>query len=509
MNPGPTENPDVVAATLVARARAAQRVFDTWTQERVDEAVTAAAWAIVEPGRNRALAELAVRNTGLGDVADKIAKNRRKTIGLLRDLKGAKSVGIISADPARGLVEIARPVGVVAAITPSTNPGATPANNIINALKGRNAIVLASSPKGQSTLTLLLEFVHAELDRIGAPRDLVLQLPAPVTRESTYALMRATDLVVATGSQTNVRAAYESGTPALGVGAGNVSVIVDETADLPAAAAKIARSKTFDHATSCSSENSVIAHASVYDALVEHFADSGGVLLDTDEARQLEAAMFGGGKLAPAFIAQSAGTIAARAGLDRPAVRAARFLIVAESGVGREHPFSGEKLSPVLALYRAHSFAAATALAERLLRYQGNGHSIGLHTNAPRTRTAIGSHAARLPRDRQPGALLRDRRQLRQCAAVLAVDGLRHLGRQQHLRQSELPALPQHHARRASAAIGPRARADRRRILRRVPRRSTGCSPFCAWRRCGTSSIGTQRRSLKPLSCSRPSHAPS
>ena len=130
-------------------------------------------------------------------------------------------------------------MGVVAAITPSTNPAATPANNILNALKGRNAIVVAPSPKGHSTLALLLDFVHVELDRIGAPRDLVLQLPAPVQREHTYALMRAADLVVATGSQTNVRAAYASGTPAVGVGVGNVSVIVDETADVPDAAAAL------------------------------------------------------------------------------------------------------------------------------------------------------------------------------------------------------------------------------------------------------------------------------
>jgi sulfoacetaldehyde dehydrogenase len=232
--------------------------------------------------------------------------------------------------------------------------------------------------------------VHAELDRIGAPRDLVLQLPAPVTRELTCALMREADLVVATGSQTNVRAAYESGTPALGVGAGNVAVIVDETADVPAAAAKIARSKTFDHATSCSSENSVIVVASVHDAVVAQFAVEGGVLLDPREARQLEAAMFGSGKLAPAFVAQSAGTIAARAGLERPAVRGARFLVVAESGIGPEHPFSGEKLSPVLALYRAEDFAAAAALAERLLRYQGAGHSVGLHTSVPERALQLG-----------------------------------------------------------------------------------------------------------------------
>ena len=375
--------PESAIAVLVARARAAQRVFETWTQQRVDEAVTAAAWAIVEPGRNCALAEIAVRDTGLGLAADKFAKNRRKTIGLLRDLEGAKSVGVISADPERGLIEIARPVGVVAAITPSTNPAATPANNILNALKGRNAIILAPSPKGQSTLSLLLEYVHAELDRIGAPRDLVLQLPAPISREDTFRLMQEADLVVATGSQTNVRAAYKSGTPAIGVGAGNVTVIVDETADVADAAAKIARSKTFDHATSCSSENSVIAIDAVYDALVAVFAGAGGVLLRADEARELQTAMFGRGKLAPEFIAQPAGAIAARAGLDRDEIRNAKFLIVAEFGVGPEHPFSGEKLSPVLALYRVADFAAAAVLAGRLLRYQGAGHSIGLHTREP------------------------------------------------------------------------------------------------------------------------------
>src|SRR5204862_2109455 len=204
----------------------------------------------------------------LGNVADKIAKNRRKTRGLLRDLNGAKSVGIIAEDRERGLVEIARPVGVVAAITPSTNPAATPANNIVNAFKGRNAIILAPSPKGASTLTLLLDYVHAELDRIGAPRDLVQMLPSPVSREHTFELMRQADLVVATGSATNVRAAYSSGTPAVGVGPGNVAVIVDATADTADAAAKIRDSKCFDNATSCSSENALVIVDAVYDAML-------------------------------------------------------------------------------------------------------------------------------------------------------------------------------------------------------------------------------------------------
>ena len=385
-----TSDAAAIVSALVARARAAQAAFDGATQEEVDEVVTAAGWAIVDPEHNRALAELAVRDTGLGNVADKMAKNRRKTMGLLRDLAGAKSVGVIAEDEGSGLVEIARPVGVVGAVTPSTNPAATPANNIINALKGRNAIIVAPSPKGASTLSLLVTYIHAELDRLGVPRDLVQQLPAPVTREATNELMRHVDLVVATGSQTNVRAAYASGTPAIGVGAGNVAVIVDETADLVDAADKIARSKMFDNATSCSSENSVIAVAAVAEPLLAALAAAGGALLEPDEARQLERAMFVDGRPAPDFVAQGAPAIVLRAGLARPELLDAGFLIVEEKGVGAAHPFSGEKLSPVMAFYRAADFAAATALAQRLLRHQGAGHSVGLHTRDERRAVELG-----------------------------------------------------------------------------------------------------------------------
>ena len=379
-----------IVTALVARARTAQAAFDAATQDEVDEVVTAVGWAIVDPEHNRALSELAVGDTGLGNVKDKMAKNRRKTMGLLRDLAGVKSVGVIAAEPEKGLVEIARPVGIVGAITPSTNPAATPANNIINALKGRNAVIVAPSPKGAGTLSLLLSYIHAELDRVGAPLDLVQQVPSPVTREVTAELMRQVDLVVATGSQTNVRAAYASGTPAIGVGAGNVAVIVDETADLADAADKIARSKTFDNATSCSSENSVIAVAAIAEPLLAALAAAGGVLLDEGEARQLERAMFTAGRPGPTFVAQDASAIALRAGLARPALLDARFLIVAETGVGPAHPFSGEKLSPVLAFYRATDFPAAAALAERLLRHQGAGHSIGLHTRDEKRAVELG-----------------------------------------------------------------------------------------------------------------------
>ncbi|HVC12345.1 MAG TPA: aldehyde dehydrogenase family protein [Burkholderiales bacterium] len=365
---------------LVRRARAAQAAYERWPQERVDEAALACGWAIMKPENNRLLAEIAVRDTGLGSVSDKTTKNHRKTLGLLRDIRGVRTVGVIAEYPERGLTEIARPVGVVAAITPSTNPAATPANQIINALKCGNAIILAPSPKGYSTCAALLGFVHAELAKVGAPLDLVQILPAPVTKDATHELMRQADLVAATGSQSNIRAAYSSGTPAIGVGMGNVVSIVDASADLADAAAKIALSKTFDNATSCSSENAVVILAPVYDAMLARLAAQGGVLLDAAEKARLQALMFPGGKLGPAATAQSAPRIASLAGLERPAALAARFLMVTETGAGPSFPFSGEKLAPVLTVYRARDFDEAFALTCGIYDYQGKGHSVSIHT---------------------------------------------------------------------------------------------------------------------------------
>ena len=375
---------------LVTRARVAQRVADGYDQARVDELVSAAGWAIVEPRRNRLLAESAVADTGIGQVEDKIRKNQRKTLGLLRDLQGARSVGVISEDVARGLIEIARPVGVVCAVTPATNPAATPANKIINALKGRNAVIVAPSPKGWTTAARLVEFVHEQLRRIGAPPDLVQLLPAPITKAATAELMRLCDLIVATGSQANVRAATASGTPALGVGAGNVAGIVDETADLTRAAELITRSKTFDHATSCSSENSLVIVDAAYDGLLQALVASGAVLLDAGQKTALRALMWPDGKLSPAVIGQSATLIAQRAGLVDVAARRPSMLLVEEDGVGDAHPFSGEKLSPVLTLYRAADFAAASRRVEQIYAFQGAGHSVGLHSANPERALTLG-----------------------------------------------------------------------------------------------------------------------
>ena len=398
-HPTPSTGATGPIAELVARARAAQRTYETWTQEQVDMAVTAAGWAIIEPGRNRELAELAVADTGVGNVDDKIRKNHRKTLGLLRDLKGTPSVGVISEDTATGIVEIARPVGVVCAVTPSTNPGATPANKIINALKGRNAVIVAPSPKGWTTAAKLIEFIHAQFDRIGAPRDLVQLLPSPVNKQSTTELMTLCDLVVATGSQANVRAAYASGTPAFGVGAGNVASIVDETADASLAADRILRSKTFDNATSCSAENSLVVVDAARPGLMAALEARGAVMLDASQKRVLQSLMWPEGRLSAAVIGQSARVIAeraaaldaeGRAGWLAMAERDPRVLMVAEDGVGHDHPFSGEKLSPVLTVYAAPDFDAAAATVERIYRYEGAGHSVGLHSTVAERALRLG-----------------------------------------------------------------------------------------------------------------------
>ncbi len=375
---------------VVGRARAAQRIANDYDQQRIRDVVAAAAWAILEPSRNRALAERAVADTGIGIVEDKVRKNYRKTLGLLRDLQQTKTVGVIAEDPARGIVEIARPVGVVCAVTPSTNPAATPANKILNALAARNAIILAPSPKGWGVCAQLLGMVHTQLRRIGAPADLVQMLPAPVSKESTAALMQQCDLVVATGSQANVRAAYRSGRPAFGVGAGNVAAIVDETAIPADAARRIAASKTFDNATSCSSENSVVLVDAIHDAMIAALAAEGGILLDADGKRRIAALMWPDGKLSAQAIGQSAASIATGAGLDAVAARNPRMLLVEETGIGPASPFSGEKLSPVLTVYRARDFDDACAIVARIYAFQGAGHSVSLHSRLPERALHLG-----------------------------------------------------------------------------------------------------------------------
>jgi sulfoacetaldehyde dehydrogenase len=372
-----------VVSELIQRAREAMRQIAGYSQAEVNDLVTAIAWACYKPENAQRLARQAVRDTGIGRYEDKIQKNQRKTLGTLRDLldPDAITVGVMRTDEAKGLTYIAKPIGVVAAICPSTNPSATPTNKAMMAIKGRNAVIIAPSPKGATTAELLLQLIHAEFDKIGAPRDLVQMLPPPASKEATNELMRQSDLVVVTGSQNNVRAGYRSGTPAIGVGAGNVPVIIDAPADVEDAAEKIYRSKVFDYATSCSSENAAIVDTRVYDRTVAAFRKLGGYLLDAEQKEQLQRALFVDGKLSPRVIAQSPAVIAEVAGFTDPAAKDATFFMVEENGVGPDHPFSGEKLCVVLALYRSRDFDESVDIVKRILAYEGAGHSCGIHTS--------------------------------------------------------------------------------------------------------------------------------
>ena len=333
----------------------------------------------MEPTRNQILAEMAVETTGLGNVPDKITKNHRKTLGLMRDIADAKTYGVINDDPETGITEIARPIGVIGAVVPSTNPGATPANNIINALKCGNAIVVSPSPKGVPTCETLLGYIHAEFDKLGLDRNLVQMVPGRGSKEKTQRLLEISDLIVVTGSQNNVKRAYTSGTPALAVGAGNVCVIVDETADLAAAAEKIAASKTFDNATSCSSENAIVVVDAIYDAFVAEMAKVGGALIADDS--RITGSLWVKGHLNPRAIAQDADAMVEALGLTGEVPADTRFIAVETKGIGPDYPLSGEKLSRVLTVYRAADFNAAVATTREVQLHQGAGHSVGIHTS--------------------------------------------------------------------------------------------------------------------------------
>ncbi len=372
-------DPVAIADTLVRRGRAAMEAFADPDQTRVDEAVTALAWSLYKPEHAGTLARMAVEDTGLGNASDKIVKNQRKTFGTLRDLLRVQSVGVIEERPELGLVKYAKPVGVVGAVTPSTNPAATPVNKAMMAVKGRNAIVIAPSPAGLATTTRTVALMRAELSKIGAPADLVQVLPPPVDKALTNVLMAACDLVVVTGSQNNVRNAYRSGTPAIGVGAGNVPVIIDSSADLDGAAGKIRASKCFDNATSCSSENSVIIVEDVYEAALAALERAGGYLADAAEKDAIRDTLWVDGKLNRKVIAKDAAVFAAECGLDGRAA-GSKFFMVEESGVGPGFPFSNEKLALVLTVYRAVTFDEAVDKVRAIMGFKGKGHSVGIHT---------------------------------------------------------------------------------------------------------------------------------
>ena len=362
---------------LIERARAAQAQIDNYTQEQVDELIKAMVWSVVRPGVSEAIAKQTVEETRLGNYEGKFVKISKKTRAALLDIIDDKSIGVIEEDEERQILKIAKPVGVIGAITPTTNPEATPVIKAINAIKARNAIIVAPHPRAKGCNKMVCDNMREALVALGAPADLVIAIEEP-SLDRTNELMKQCDLVLATGGTAMVKAAYSSGTPSLGVGAGNAVITVDDTADLADAAEKIRISKTFDLAASCSSDNAVIGLEPIYDELLEKLQAEGGYLIKEGEYEKIVGALWEDGHLNPKAIVQTAQVIGEIAGIDIPEDKT--FIIVPENGVGPDHPFSGEKLSVVMAFYKAKDIDEAISITNRVQEYQGFGHSCGLYT---------------------------------------------------------------------------------------------------------------------------------
>ena len=366
-------------AALVARSRAAQEQIADYTQEQVDNLIRAMVWSVCKPGTAEQIAQHTIDETRLGNYDGKYLKIFRKTRATLFDIIDDKSVGIIEEDNARNIVKIAKPVGVIGALSPSTNPEATPVIKAISAVKGRNSIIVAPHPRAKLTNKLICDLMREAIVKMGAPADLVLSIDTPSVVK-TNELMRQCDRVLATGGAAMVDAAYSSGTPALGVGVGNAVITVDETADLDDAAEKIRMSKTLDLAASCSSDNAVILVDAIYEAMLEKLKAKGGLVLDDMQKARLEKAIWVDGHINAKVVAQTPQFIAEYAGFTVP--DDTQFFIVHETGTGPDYPFSGEKMTVTMALYHARDLDHAIELTNTIQAYQGQGHSCGIYSTS-------------------------------------------------------------------------------------------------------------------------------
>ncbi len=369
-------------ASLVEKARIAQEKIANYTQEQIDEVCVAVGWEVYNDENIKVIAEQAVAETKMGTVEDKIAKHKNKVLGVLKDVQGKTSVGLIEVDKEKKIRKYAKPVGVVGALTPVTNPTATPSSNAVTILKGRNAVIFAPHPKAKVASKMAVDFMRAGLKKVGAPLDLIQIIEEP-SIALTGELMKQVDVVLATGGSAMVRAAYSSGTPAYGVGPGNSVQIVAEDADVMDAANKIFVSKKFDNATSCSSENSIIVQENIYDQLVSELERLGSYFVKGEERNKLEQYMWitnkkGYRSINGGIVAKSAIDIANNAGLSVP--ENTKVLMVEGAQDIEGDFFSQEKLSPVLTVFKYKTFEEGYKILVRLTDNNGTGHSCGIHT---------------------------------------------------------------------------------------------------------------------------------
>ena len=369
----------------IQNVKQAQARYATFDQAAVDRIFRAAALA-ANAARIR-LARLAVEETGMGIVEDKVIKNHFASEFIYNKYKDAKTCGTIEIDESFGIHRVAEPIGIIAGIVPTTNPTSTAIFKALIALKTRNGIIFSPHPRARKCTAEAARLIERAAVAAGAPEGIVACIEEP-TVELSNQLMQHPDisLILATGGPGMVRAAYSSGKPALGVGAGNTPAVIDETADLQMAVSSILMSKTFDNGVICASEQSVVVVDAAYDAVKTEFALRGALLLSPEQKEKVGAVILKKGRINADIVGQSAVRIAQMAGLDVPA--GTKVLIGEATEVGTSEPFSFEKLSPVLALYRAPDYAAAVALAARLVEFAGIGHTAALYTD-PRNRDRI------------------------------------------------------------------------------------------------------------------------
>jgi sulfoacetaldehyde dehydrogenase len=348
---------------------------DGCDQAAVDRLCRAVAWATANEQTFGRLTRMSVEESGMGS-ADGVPARRWKILGILRDALRTKTVGVIAELPDKGIVKYAKPAGVIAGVLPVTNPLVTMVNMAINAIKCRDAVIFSPHPMSRKTALEVASVIRAALHKQGAPEDLILCLEKP-SIPMAQELMSICDLTIATGGSAMVKAAYSSGKPAYGVGAGNATVIVDETADVADAAMNTRISKTQNHGSGCSCDGNLLVDAAVYDRFLEALQQEGGYLATDEEKRTLEAVMWDAdGRRTLDTVARAASAIAQKAGFTLPEGKT--FIIVKENRIGRQHRFSGEKLSPVLAVFKYSGFDTGLKMVSDILEVGGKGHSVGI-----------------------------------------------------------------------------------------------------------------------------------
>ena len=361
---------------LVSKVTVAQRKFAEFSQEQVDYIFRRVALKL--SSLRIPLAQMAVEETGMGIVEDKVIKNHFASEYIFNKYKNVKTCGILEEDTANGLIKIAEPIGVIAGVIPTTNPTSTTIFKSLIALKTRNAIIFSPHPRAKKCTIETARIILEEAVKAGAPEDIIAWIEEPSILKTKF-LMESADLTLATGGPGMVKSAYSSGKPALGVGAGNTPALIDETADIEMAVSSVLMSKTFDNGMICASEQSVIAVESIYETVKAEFVKRGAYFLTAKEKEKVGKVIMIDGHLNAAIVGQPAYKIADMAGVKVP--EDTKSLIAECSKVGVEEPFSAEKLSPVLAMYSAKDFEAGTELAKSLVSFGGKGHTSVLYTN--------------------------------------------------------------------------------------------------------------------------------